>query len=49
MDLAETDEIKALLRKAEEARGCLGPVDVSFTAEQLLAPSCARSVRFTRQ
>ena len=26
VDMAKTDEIKALLRKAEEARGCLGPV-----------------------
>ena len=26
MDVAETDEIKALLRKAQQARGCKGPL-----------------------
>ena len=48
MDLAQTEEIKALLRKAEEARGCLGP-DVSFGARELLAPSLALCVHFSSQ
>ena len=32
VDYAKTDEIRALLRKAQEVRGRLGPVDVSFGA-----------------
>ena len=42
--MAEMDVIKALLRKAEEARRCLGPVDVSFGARELIAPSFVPSV-----
>ena len=49
MDVAKTDEIKALLRKAEEARRRVWPVDVSFGARELLAPSFALCVRFTSQ
>ena len=60
MDLAEADEIKALLRKAQEARGCKGPLVLLLLlcvfffffflgTRELLAPSFALSVRFTRQ
>ena len=36
MDVAKTDKMKALLRKAEEAWVRLGPVGVSFGARELI-------------